>query len=575
MYKSTQNNINSSYDIVNLIFTTINNNKWTPDFAKKTTKLILDCSDISYIILKILAKKNYKSNVRNIFFKPIYKLEFYEPIFKMLNYIIVSNPNKKNIYNNISMSYLERLSSLKNGYIYLNNIKDMIKETIVFNDVNKLLLITSEKGSYMTFMFWNKMKYQFNLCQEQLNNYNIKIISNSIINSDMRIFEWFLKFYKKNSSDTIESNKIDSAIVFVLIATLLKSNMKNKHKLIRLKLLNKYYDLKPHVGRLISYSNLDITMVLMKNYYINNDKVIIYPWIYEIINKNYFSVNIKEHNDKLNIVYETLKTNLEKTYMIIFKTLLTYCSKIGNHNIYNTPFIKLSSDSKGFILKNVELLFNKFITLNNIITLECSCKSHCMNGLFLYLYKHNIFHNIPFKMFNCSLLLTKFYYSNDYYKYSLAVNRTLSLLRITLKRKIKNKMIKKQTVMLPVLYELLNYKPNNIKVLKNGSINWRYNEQKFNQKQYIKPPRFTDLQYIFIYKMPSNVFPYFPSDYIVSGVYYPKLQLYIIDDVDIPNTLFEERQKFILSFNQYNNINNNITLFLEKYNNIVKWLPNL
>ena len=71
--------------------------------------------------------------------------------------------------------------------------------------------------------------------------------------------------------------------------------------------------------------------------------------------------------------------------------------------------------------------------------------------------------------------------------------------------------------------------------------------------------------------MPSNVFPYFPSDYIVSGVYYPKLQLYIIDDVDIPNTLFEERQKFILSFNQYNNI----TLFLEKYNNIVKWLPNL
>ena len=124
---------------------------------------------------------------------------------------------------------------------------------------------------------------------------------------------------------------------------------------------------------------------------------------------------------------------------------------------------------------------------------------------------------------------------------------------------------------MPVLYELLNYKPNNIKVLKNGSINWRYNEQKFNQKQYNKPPKFTDLQYIFIYKMPSNVFPYFPSDYIVSGVYYPKLQLYIIDDVDIPNTLFEERQKFILSFNQYNNI----TLFLEKYNNIVKWLPNL
>ena len=571
MYKSTQNNINSSYDIVNLIFTTINNNKWTPDFAKKTTKLILDCSDISYIILKILAKKNYKSNVRNIFFKPIYKLEFYEPIFKMLNYIIVSNPNKKTIYNNISMSYLERLSSLKNGYIYLNNIKDMIKETIVYDNVNKLLLITSERGSYMTFMFWNKMKHQFNLCQEQLNNYNIKIISNSIINSDIRIFEWFLTFYKKNSSNTIESNKIDSAIVFVLIATLLKSNMKNKHKLFRLKLLNKYYNLKPHVGRLISCCNLDITMVLMKNYYINNDKVIIYPWIYEIINKNYFSVNIKEHNDKLNIVYETLKTNLEKTYMIIFKTLLTYCSKIGNHNIYNTPFIKLSYESKGFILKNVELLFNKFITLNNIITLECPCKSHCMNGLFLYLYKHNIFHNIPFKIFNCSLLLTKFYYSNDYYKYSLAVNRTLSLLRITLKRKIKNKMIKKQTIMLPVLYELLNYKPNNIKVLKNGSINWRYNEQKFNQKQHNKPSKFTDSQYIFIYKMPSNVFPYFPSDYIVSGVYYPKLQLYMIDDVDIPNTLFEERQQFILSFNQYNNI----TLFLEKYNNIVKWLPNL
>ena len=99
--------------------------------------------------------------MHNILFKPISKLELYEPVFKMLNYIIVSNPNKKTIYNNINMSYLERLSSLKNGYIYLNNIKDMIKETIVYDNVNKLLLITSERGSYMTFMFWNKMKHQF------------------------------------------------------------------------------------------------------------------------------------------------------------------------------------------------------------------------------------------------------------------------------------------------------------------------------------------------------------------------------------------------------------------------------
>ena len=67
--------------------------------------------------------------------------------------------------------------------------------------------------------------------------------------------------------------------------------------------------------------------------------------------------------------------------------------------------------------------------------------------------------------------------------------------------------------------------------------------------------------------MPSNVCPPFPSNYIVKGIYNNDLQLYVIDDIDIPNTLIEERRKFILSLYLDNNMN--------CVSSNVKWIPNV
>jgi hypothetical protein len=124
-------------------------------------------------------------------------------------------------------------------------------------------------------------------------------------------------------------------------------------------------------------------------------------------------------------------------------------------------------------------------------------------------------------------------------------------------------MIKRQNKILPILYELNNYKPSKIKVLSKGSLNWNYNNQKFNnvldKKLYVDG--------IYINMMPSNVCPPFPLNYIVKGIYNNELKLYVIDDIDIPNTLIEERQKFLLSLYIDNNMN--------CVSNSIKWIPNV
>ena len=161
--------------------------------------------------------------------------------------------------------------------------------------------------------------------------------------------------------------------------------------------------------------------------------------------------------------------------------------------------------------------------------------------------------------------------------------------------------------MFNIHYELKYYKPNkNISILKNGSVTYQHNKFKFNKNisnnivslnNIIKYKHFIIkiyndtmlLRYLPITALPniSNLF-----NYQLKTEYNEKLDLYLIHDIDIPNTTYFERYTYLRKLHPYtnsfdiktincmkeyniilNNEKNIINNFTLKYINYIKWYP--
>ena len=589
--------VNSVYinQEVSIILNLNNNNKLN---TYKFTDLH-NCNQV--ILYKLLDK----ISTGCIDFNKNYKLEYY---YRLLEFIVDYynyTTNNYNIENNIKSYLLKTLTYLNKGQYLLYKINNNIYNNLNINDIINYLLIAAKYGTFTIFMFWlNKTQYK---CIEKLsNNIQLDIINSSIYNSDDRLYKYILNkillvdklFFQKNIN-----------IINHMINSLGSTFIPDKYILRRLKILSNYINLAEYFDIMLgSFTSSKILLDLHKYYYI-------YPYtlitLNNLISRIYLNYDFDIIIIKLN---QYLKTDNEKILLIIILNLqYNYYKIIHNIDYESESFNKIIIDNKQLILNIIlTIKYNIFINYLNI---------KIINKIFSIILNNNLFtkylKELPYTIREYNyLLFTKFFYidntfTNNNYRYSIYIikaNLILHNLRIYIKRNIKIKKLSYNIKMYNILNDIKYFKPvKHIPVLKNGSYNYQIQNQQFinisprcllpnelySYKKFILREK-TDG--ILINNLPIGIFPFnnIIYNYEIKAEYIEHLDLYLIIDINIPNTTIIERYNILKNIhphiknnkyiNQTNNINNfietiinernNINTFLNEYKNItIKWYP--
>ncbi|BBA85123.1 hypothetical protein [Candidatus Nardonella dryophthoridicola] len=459
------------------------NNEIVIKNKKKTYKLI-------YGILKY---KKIKNNImylnfifekKNIYIKEKYNYIIYKNIEIEKYYILIDYNNKKYLYylnNNIinyNKKFKNELNTLKiNDYIldinipsnkkYINSIYMISKEIINFYNItnkNKINLIYKNKIIKSNFKYSKKI--YFLIKNNFIDKYIFKIIKNiKILNiTPLYIQERLIK-------NNIELNKncINNIINYIILETgiyidIIKININNNiyiYKNINYK-NNLNIIINNNKNRYI-FGNNNFDFIYKNNYY---DLLIIFIKINENIKiekkilYNYETISIKKIINKiLNIIlsikneYKLINNNISR--FIIYKYKKYNNKKIININlnyIHNKIGFLIKKDKITYILQNIDLKIkiNKFN--NNIINIYIPCYKKDLN------IKEDIIEEI-------------IKYNLNNLKKKIKVNKKNN---INFNKKTKN---------------YIEYKNNNINIIKNLLINRGYNEiitnSLINRKKYI------------------------------------------------------------------------------------------
>jgi ubiquinone/menaquinone biosynthesis C-methylase UbiE len=508
-----------------------------------------------------------------------YRLEYYEFYVKFIITILTTHPRKYTINKfYLKLNFLEILTRLMKGNEYLKKIEAFIIDN--FKDLNTISMLTfaASKGNILSFLFWKKF-----LKTDLLVDENSCIFEGSIKNSDDRIFKWFINHMKETNKNTYFQK---SSVIVNLLNTILTSNIPDKYKLKRIKILSQNCNLIPYFNEMVeSTASVGVLYQLMKYYY----KV---PM--ETVQIKELSTCINNDDDKTKIkeVFDMLKTSKEKTMLNIFNIFSNYCSIIDTTDItidYNNI-----EESIGIIFEdlNRSLLYipesvGICKSLSDLIEkTNCPCGKRCFGNLIKYFGKINLFHHLTNSNFFNKMkdnispfiqVLTKFYspiiINNPYdsnknslllLKNKLAINKVLSFLRICAKKKSKVKIINFKSKYLPLMEELLNFKPKNLPVLKNGSKNWQYQKQKFTNlpPRHLLPHEITTYNDfllrekadgILLNNLPLSISPKLEEIFIrqVKAEYIEDLELYLVFDIDLPNTHILNRYEYLRSIHPY------------------------
>lgn len=506
-----------------------------------------------------------------------YKLSYFEDLISYMIDNICNYPSVSDLFSTQSLDNLYTVLTLTiHGHKYLNKIKKYMDQKIIHKDV--ILNFAVSRGGFPTFVFWINF---FN--EDILKESNNMLLTKSIRNSDDRIFKWVLDKIKENKSMMLQK----SHFIESLLTEVLQSTIPPKFKLKRIKILSQNCNLIPYFNTMIvGYPQVEVTKELFKHYYKNP---LTFDMIENLIRICQSSL-IDENNHDVNYFYNLLMTDTEKVIYIIQSVLKSGVSwdlpsNLSTLKNYNEHMIIENMDS---ILPELNYWTSTIYqqqpgteqTLENMFNKVDQYGRNMFAEILKFLNKHDIIHKYCFNkimstdFFNKKsmhifnefglplLFLTKFIPYNS--TYGLAVNKILSFLRVVAKRKSKSKIINFKIKYTPVMQELINFKPCNKPVFKNGSIQWQNQKQKFTHL----PPRHLLPYEICIYKkflirekadgilinnLTTNIYP--PCNELINNQvkaeYIEELELYFVFDIDIPNTSILERYEQLRSLHPY------------------------
>jgi hypothetical protein len=496
----------------------------------------------------------------------ICKLATYYSLYEFIinNIILINSINKFD--NDITLLLLSKITIICKGHDLLykiNNVLDIKINYIYY------LNLASGKGTYITFLFWLNRS---NKTIEELDKLTLEhIIINSATNYDDRLYKNLLKYIDKN-------------IITKILHNLSRCILNKKIILRRIKLLSSVVDLTEHFNYMITiFTNTSILLYLHKYYYV-------FPYDYNSLKKLLhfisLSINYVDNVIFLKDLISILKTPYEKylAYMIIsLKYNILLCESYNNSLIN-----KIIDDNRNSF---INLLINELDWKEFILHLS---NNKLNNTIFNYIISDNKFNDNLYLLFDYNinnkyiLLYTKFNNANckcnckynckcncKYNIFIIKTNYILHNLRLYAKYKYKMRLSYIYLKIFNVINELKIYVPNNKKpVLKKGSLTYQYNQQKFdsiNIKEIIPGLSVINVP---LHAYPDNDLIY---NYRIKATYHEKLELYLIYDIDIPNTIYIDRYNLLIELHPYaKDIKNQLTHlinFINKTQCLIRWFP--
>lgn len=579
--------IDFTQTIANNIINSFHNNKNAKITYDFKTMPYNNKLKILHIILNNIMNGNMIINMKII---KNFKLENYYILFEyIIDNFLDNNDNKydKSIYCSVLILLLSKLTILNKGQYLLEKLKKIILYNINNLNINDSFIIASQYGTLLTFKFWSNIK-------EIDNNMIGAYLINSIANSDDRLYKYLLQKILDGDKLYFQKNNI----IKDLLIKLSKSSVPTKYVLKRIKLLSTKVSLHPYFILMIhQFKDPKIIIELHKYYYV----------ISHIFNNLVLLYNILSSSQtNINILFYMLKTEEEKMMLNIIIIIYNNGSLIDNSNKLLFETIVINNYINIIKLLNWKMVINKNTDYENIIKILCK-----NNLIHKFLYSHNIdneINNLNIYM----LFLTRFFIIPDKtyntpIKKIIIINFILHKLRILAKKKVKSTVINYNIKMYDILKEIKTFSPNNKKnILINGSLQYQYDKQRFTNL----PPRHLlpgEIHYynnflikekadgILINNLPIGIFPNHEiiMKYQVKAEYIEDIDLYLIFDIEIPNTTIIERYNFLRnshyltkhsSLKQITNLNDffdildierdNINYFLN-YNKdqSIKWYP--
>jgi len=405
-----------------------------------------------------------------------------------------------NVRNNI-IRYLCKTNKAQHLLKKIEQEDNTFKDYFLKNIENNLIT-AANNGTLPTFLFC--MKY----IKEDSVNYRALIVDSFLSsnrNSDSRLYEYFLKNNKLLDiiREKIES---DTNYLFAILNSLGYSINDNKYFLKRMKTLDKFLNLKPYVN---SFENTFHTekLILLYPYYVNTS-------YFNIMSSNtmcgiieYFDSTISWGADEHSITRKKFYKNLEKfstkEALQNFKLLIDY--EFDDDIIYNPTFVRNFIENSNFptgILTNKKFvkIFIKYFRKNPVSIREPKLMlllvSNCINS-----------------------------------KY----DRQLNILRRFFGRILK--------IQYKTKYYLSRF---NLKTIKNDNFTTVPPKHIFSNnisgEMLLRPKADGTL----VSSINRDVYPTgILSSYIIKAEYISKLNLYLVFDINIPNTSSLERYKFL------------------------------
>ena len=519
------------------------------------------------------------SHTNNVPMAPIsgsknFKMEHFYPLLEFIvnevNKIYMENPTDVNtistLDNILSCYLLSKLTMLVKGQTLLNKLVHRInKITSQKKTITGLLMESARTGPFLTFLFWLN-RHPDKLIEKLQRDELEGIFIMSIGNSDDRLFKFVLKkvlkidklFFQKNTT-TINS----------MITTLANSLVPPKYQLKRIKLLSEYISLVPYFHQMINGFNSEKVIVeLHKHYYAiphTFDSLRNLLRVFVTHNWDQDGLNII-NNENYNKLVPLFKTEEEMTILNILLSI--------QFNLVKTNKLK-NSIVKTIVQNNynqlIELIdWDHLSTKNDIVKFIVSCIVE-QNLVNKYIESRNILY-----VNQDILLYTRFIsvpallngvnkaHTNSYVKI-IRINKLLHKLRLYVKTKCKTRVIQYKVKMFDILREISTFTPNvSVPVLARGSSQFQFQKQKFTNL----PPRHLLPGEISIYNnfmlkekadgvlinnMPVGIYPHADilNNYQVKAEYIEELDLYLVFDIDIPNTTIDERYNALRNAHPY------------------------
>lgn len=480
---------------------------------------ILECNDITITLLL-----NNLCNHIDTYYVSSYKKKHYEPLIVLISKIIINTVDKKINYSFNDNELFTTISQVNGSHLVLRNINRIIN--LSPSEITKILTEITENTTFLTFMFWwNKVKVDEN-------NFYV-LLKKSVTNSDDRILKYLL---------SIANNQLNASeeLISILFSSYF---IPKKNKLHKLHLITQKFT-NPEYFKIIinNAQSLDLIYMLAKYYY---HSPLDFNTLSIIINKEI------EYKDALNI-YSILKTEEEKHMFIILCNV---------HGYYHEDFV-INNINWDIVKKNSKyIILHLNSQLNSLYLIENKKYTSLNNKILKYCVENRLIEDFLKSSINATIYgnlywYTKFFYNKGInYVYQTKVNKVLHLLRCLLKRKINKTKMTFKIKFTPIIKEINSYQPSDKFITFNsGSYNYQLNKQKFNKI----PPRhilpMEDLlnkKYlikekadgVLIVTTPVNICPETPEilEYEIKAEYIEELNIYLVFDINIPNTTIYDR----------------------------------